>query len=333
MRAGKLSVDMLKKCVFDNIYVKRPEVLVHSRIGEDCSVIGFGQDCCVLSTDPITGAGSNIGRLAVHISCNDIAASGIEPLGIMVTILAPESCSEQDICDLMKEISSAASEINVEILGGHTEVTSAVNKMVVSTTAVGKGPVDRFVTSSEANEGDYIIVTKYVALEGTAIIANDYEEYLKNRLDQKSIETAKGYINMISVVREGIIAGRQGASSMHDATEGGLLGALWEISESSGKGFELYEDAIPVTEETKKICGIMGINPLKLISSGMMVITIAEKDLLMAELRKNGINASCIGRILGDASRRVLIKYDGEEQVFPPEADELFNTRNILQKT
>lgn len=318
---------MLKRCIFNNIGVKRNEVLVHSGIGEDCSVIDFGDHCCVLSTDPITGAGSSIGRLSVHISCNDIAACGVEPVGILVTILAPVSSSEDDILHLMNEIKTAASAINVEILGGHTEVTPAVNKMVVSTTAVGRGPVDRYVTSSGANAGDYIIVTKYAGLEGTSIIASDYGAYLKGRVDDRVVENAKKYIDMISVVKEGITGGKMGATSMHDATEGGLLGAVWEIAEASGMGFEVYKDDVPLTYETRSICGAMGIDPLKLISSGMMVITIKDREPLIKSLNEQGINAVTIGRIVEDKNRRVLI-WDGHEEVVdPPQSDELFNIK------
>lgn len=329
MKAGKLETDILKKCVIDNIKVKRPEVMVHSGIGEDCSVIGFGEDCCVLSSDPITGAGSNIGYLAVHVSCNDIASSGVEPLGILVTIMAPLSSSEEDIYNLMKDINKAASEINIEILGGHTEITSAVNKIIVSTTAVGRGKLNGYITSSGANAGDYIVVTKFAGLEGTSIIASDYEEYLKDRIDQKTIDSAKKFIDMISVVKEGVIGGALGVSSMHDATEGGVLGAVWEVAEISGTGFEIYKESIPLKNETVSICSIMDINPLKLISSGMMVITTGDKEILLSELNSKGINAACIGKIIEDSNRRVLISCGTEEEVSSPAADELFNIKVI----
>jgi hydrogenase expression/formation protein HypE len=132
---------------------------------------------------------------------------------------------------------------------------------------------------------------------------------------------------MISVVKEGVIGGRLGATAMHDVTEGGLLGAVWEIAESSGVGFELYDESIPITKDTAEICGILGINPLKLISSGMMVMTTHDRDLLVDTLKENGINAACIGRIVANKGRRVLISDRTEERVSPPEADELFNIK------
>lgn len=327
LRIGKLSSEMLNKNIIEKIKVKRPEVLVHSGIGKDCSIISFGSDCCVLSSDPITGSDSFIGRLAVNVNCNDIAASGVEPLGILVTIMAPESCSEEDIFALMNEINDAASDINVEVLGGHTEVTRAVNKMVVSITALGKGPASGYITSAGARDGDYIVVTKSAGLEGTSILASDHEKYLMSRMSRDQINNAKSYINNISVVKEGITGGRLRVSSMHDATEGGLLGALWEIAEASGRGFEIYEDNIPVTDETKKICSIFSIDPLRLLSSGMMVITTGKLDSLLRSLKDQGIDAANIGRITGYSNRRVIIKDGKEREVDPPQNDELFNIK------
>ena len=299
--------------------------MVHSGIGEDCSIIGFGENCCVLSCDPITGSSSNIGWLAVHISCNDIAASGVEPIGILVTILAPGSTNEKDIYDLMKEINRAASEINVEILGGHTEITESVNKIIVTTTAIGKGAADKYITSAGAKPGDSIIVTKFAGLEGTSIIANDYEEYLKDKLDKNIIENAKKFIDIISVVKEGLIGGKLQVSSMHDATEGGLLGAIWEVAEASGTGFEIYKDLIPITLETKEICRVMDIDPLRLISSGMMIITTRDRYKLLETLKLEGISAAYIGNIVENINRKIMVNDGAEIDVIPPQNDELFN--------
>lgn len=136
MKAGKLNWDDLRNIIEGNRGVLRDEVVVHSGIGEDCAVINFGDWDCVLSTDPITGAGKNMGKLAVNINCNDVASSGAEPVGIMVTILAPEGTRIEEIKELMNEIGAECSRLGIEIMGGHTEVTAAVNKMIVSCTVI-----------------------------------------------------------------------------------------------------------------------------------------------------------------------------------------------------
>ena len=149
MKEGKLNFDDLRKIIINSRKIKRDEVLVRNDVGEDCSVIDFGDYEAMFSTDPITGATENVGKLAVHINCNDIASSGGEPIAILVTILAPVTSSLEEINDVMKEISEEAAKINVEIIGGHTEVTSAVNKMIVSVTAIGKSEKGKLLKQQE----------------------------------------------------------------------------------------------------------------------------------------------------------------------------------------
>lgn len=322
MEVGKLNWDELKDLIDKSRGSERPEVRIKSGIGEDCSVINFGEYECAISTDPITGAEENSGRLAVHINCNDIAATGVEPLGIMVTILAPESAEIEDISRVMKEVDEEARKLNIEVLGGHTEVTSAVNKMVLSCTVIGKGKKDTAVATSGAKIGDDIIVTKELCLEGAYIAVNDYEAHLKDILTSDEIKEAKTYIDMISVVKEGVIAGKFGVNSMHDITEGGVLGALFEVAAASNKGFEAYYESMPINDIALKVCRGLDIDPLRLISSGSMLITCNNGGKLVELLNENGIKASIIGKITEGMG--YLYQAGIKEEVSPPKRDELF---------
>lgn len=322
MKVGKLNWDDLKSIIDNNRGVKREEVRIRSGIGEDCSVVSFGDYECVLSTDPITGAEVNGGKLAVHINCNDIASCGVEPIGILVTILAPENTTLDDIKKVMKEIGEETKKLNVEILGGHTEVTRAVNKMIISCTVIGKGKEGKAVATSGAKVGDDIIVTKSLCLEGTSIAVNDYIDKVNKILTKEEIKEAKSYINNISVVKEGTIAGKFGVNSMHDITEGGVLGALWEVAEASNLGFKVYEEKMPISDITKKICNEYSIDPLRFISSGSMLITTSNGEELVKVLKKEGIKASIIGKII--KGKQVLVSNGIEIEVEPPERDELF---------
>nr|WP_207729707.1 AIR synthase family protein [Clostridium cibarium] len=305
--------------------VKREEVIVRNDVGEDCSVIDFKNSCGIFSTDPITGATENVGKLAVHINCNDIASSGGTPIAILVTILAPITSSLQEINKIMSEISEESAKLGLEIIGGHTEVTSAVNKIVVSVTAIGRSEKNNIVKTAGATIGDDIIVTKDIALEGTAILANDYEERCKKILSSDEFEEAKLLIDKISVLKEGIIATRIGVNSMHDITEGGLLGALFEVAAASNTGFIVYEDKIPVKESTKKIAKEFSIDPLRLISSGCMLITTDKGKELVDALRKEGIKASIVGKVT--RSKGILVSNGVELVVKEPKRDELFNIK------
>lgn len=323
MKVGKLNWDDLKQIIDDNKSVVRNDIRIRSGIGEDCSVINFGEYECVVSTDPITGADKNIGRLAVHINCNDIASCGVEPIGILVTILVPPTATMEDIKNIMSEIDEETKKLNVEILGGHTEVTEAVNKIVVSCTAIGRGKAHDAVATSGAKLHDEIIVTKLLCMEGTSIAVNDHLDKLQGILTQEEIEVAKDYIDGISVVNEGRIAGKFGVNSMHDITEGGVLGALWEVAQASNLGFKVFNDKMPISDITYKICKKLNINPLKFISSGSMLITSACGKELVDKLISNGIEATIIGRITEE--RGILVVDEIEKDVLPPTRDELFS--------
>ncbi|ERI94236.1 putative thiamine-phosphate kinase [Clostridiales bacterium oral taxon 876 str. F0540] len=330
MKPGKLNWDDLNELIKENKSVNRSDVRIKNGVGEDCSVIEYGDYECIVSTDPITGADSNIGRLAVHINCNDIASCGVEPVGILVTILAPENTTLAELKEVMREIDEETKKLNVEILGGHTEITKAVNKLIVSCTAIGKGKKGSAVATSGAKDGDDIIVTKNLAMEGTSIAVNDYYEYIKDILSEDEAKEAKKYIDSISVALEGSVAGEFGVNSMHDITEGGVLGALWEMAEASKVGFKVYEEKMPITSVTKKVCSKLNLDPLRFISSGSMLITTKNGEELVKLLKRKGINAALIGNIT--KSKGILVKNNTECEVEPPERDELFTIEEKINK-
>lgn len=331
MNIGKVPVEVLKDIIIGRITTKRKEVLVGSAVGEDCAVLDFQDQLCVISTDPITGAVTDIGSLAIDVACNDIASNGAEPVAVMMTVLAPEGTTAGDLSKIMEDASRAAARVNVEIMGGHTEVTDVVNRLLISTVALGKHPRNRMVTTAGAQVGDVVFMTKTAGLEGTAILAHDYEERLKDRMPGEQLKRAKELKESISVVPEGLIAGEIGVHSMHDVTEGGVEGALWELAEASGKGLRIHLDAIPVLPETAEICRIFDINPHRLISSGVMLITLSQdrSNQLEKALEEAGIHWSRIGTVT--ESERIMIRQGKETPLEPPESDELYRVTSSLQ--
>lgn len=176
MKIGKLPNEILQKRVIASLSRRRNEVLVGAGMGRDSAVLDLNNQYCVLSTDPITASGTNLGYLGVHIACNDIAASFGEPIGVLITLLAPPSASIEDIEQTMNEVEQATSELAIEVLGGHTEFTDAVNKMVLSVTAIGKTQhTGKIPTMSHPLA---IIMTKSAGIEGTAILAKEYSKFL-----------------------------------------------------------------------------------------------------------------------------------------------------------
>ncbi|QIB70776.1 AIR synthase [Aminipila butyrica] len=328
MKAGKLDSELLKKIVFDKITYRSPDVMVRPGIGEDCAAVDFGEYECVMSTDPITAASSDIGRLAVHITCNDIASNGIQPLGIMLAVMLPVGTTEADIAQMMEQAGQTAAELGVEIIGGHTEITPAVNTPVIVSTAIGKAPKGRSQQARDMKPGDVILMTKWAGIEGTGILASDFEEQLQGCCTKEELAEAKSLLGQVSVVKEGVLAGDIGTSGMHDITEGGLLGAVWEMCQVSETGCELRLDAVPVKEVTRKICAFFHIDYLRLISSGCMLIIAPREHQAQLEevMTQAGIQISCIGHIR-EKNHGIMCREGAEgplQEIFPPESDELY---------
>jgi len=324
MNVGKIPESALKRSVINQIRHRRNEVLLGPGVGEDCSVIELAEDeVLVMSSDPITGAIKDIGTLAVHITANDIASSGAEPVALMLTILLPEGSREEELRAMMQDMEAVCARLNIEIAGGHTEVTKAVNQPIVTVTGIGKIKRDKVIKTAGALPGQEIVMTKWAGLEGTAIIAAEKYDELITRYPRSFIDSAKSMIEYISVVPEAMIAGEIGASSMHDVTEGGIFGALWEIGAAAKVGMEVFLDKILLKQETVEICEFYDINPYMLISSGCLLIITDRGNLMVDKLKEAGIAAAVIGRITSGNDRIII---NGEERRYlePPKSDELY---------
>lgn len=321
MRAGKLSPEALRERIFPYLG-NRGDVLVHAGIGQDCAVLDFGPSVCVATTDPITGAGEHLGRLAVHVACNDLATTGAEPVGLLVTLLLAEATAEADLERFIREAAPAAQALGVEIVGGHTEVTPGLARSIVVLTAIGRAPRNGFISSAGGRPDDVLVMTKSAGIEGTAILASDLAERLRPLIGDGLLARARAFIDLISVVPEGRIAARCGATAMHDVTEGGVLAGAWELAEASKCGVRLEADAVPVAPETRAICRALGADPLALISSGAMLIAVPAPAPLLAELGRAGIPAAVVGRLTGGES--VVVRNGVAAGLLPPDRDELW---------
>ena len=326
MKIGKVSETVLKRSIFKQIHTKRDEVLLGAGVGEDCAAVKLSPgEIFVISTDPITGTVKDVGMLAIQITANDLASSGAEPVGVMLTVLLPEEIEEEDIREMMRQVEEACAHFHIQVMGGHTEVTRAVTQPVISVTGVGKVREDRLVSTAGAKPGQDILVTKWIGIEGTSIIAKEKEKELLERFSQAFVDTAKGFDQYLSVLPDSRIAVEHGVSAMHDVTEGGIYGALWEVAEASGIGLEIDLKAIPIRQETIEICEYFELNPYYLISSGCMLMAADQGHDLVRKLEAAGIPAAVIGKATDGKARRIwngrrrmsyikfIIKTDGRE--------------------
>lgn len=319
MRLGKLTDEELKSAVLSHFVPLRNEVVLRPKPGVDCAALELGGGLCVLSTDPITSAGEKLGALAVHVSCNDAVAAGAEPVGLMVTLLLPPDASLADIERFAKELGEEARKINVEIIGGHTEFTDSVTRMVSVVTVVAKAAPGALITPEGMKAGDSLIMTKWAGLEGTAVIASDFAEKLPG-ISPETLQSACGLFSYISVLPEGRIAARRKAHALHDVTEGGVIAAVCEMAQASGCKVMLDETAIPVLDCTREITGALNIDPLRLLSSGCLLIACHDVKGMLLALREGGVMAAKIG--VAVQGNGVFLK-DGT-QVYASAKDEIY---------
>jgi len=325
---GKLPPELLSEIIHKSPILD-VRVLVGPKIGMDCAIIDNGDTYLVLKNDPITFTPENIGWYTVQINVNDIVTTGATPKWMLATILLPENLTTND---MVKKISSqlftACQEKNISFVGGHTEITYGINRPIISATLIGEVGKDSLITPGGVQIGDDILLTKAIAIEATAILANDFESLLKNSLRPDEIITAKNYIfdPGISVYKDAIVAIKSGGiHAMHDPTEGGLSSALWEMAIVSNKFFLIYEDKVKCSDLSRKICAQFGIDPINSISSGALLMTVGpnfSQDIIH-ELKNNGIECSIIGTIISEGANVEIENEKGRIILNRPDRDDI----------
>ena len=258
---------------------------------------------CGAGTEPVLLCPSHAGELAVIYSVNRLAARGIRARCFSPVILLPPGTQEETLRDLMRQICRASCNNGVGIGEVRAEVTDAVIRPVLSVTGVGKVKRDALITTSGAKPGMDLIATKWIGLEGTSIIAAEKKDELLQKFPADFVERAIGFNSMLSVVQDGLIAAGAGAAAMHDVTEGGIFGALWEMGTASDVGLSVDIEKIPIKQESVEICDYFDIDPYCLISSGSMLIAAWNGLRVVDALENAGIHAAVIGRTDDGAAR------------------------------
>ena len=245
---GKIPVEILRDTVFRNLGVKRKEVILGPSVGFDGAVLDIGDKSLIVSIDPITGAVERIGWLAVNINANDVATFGVKPEFLFSCILLPEGADRETVETICAQMDKAARELEIAIAGGHCEVTPGIKNPIVVGCIMGLTEKGNYVTAGGAKPGDKLILTKSAGIEGTAILASDRESQLRKAVDSSTLKRAKEFFKKISVVKEAILAFKTGGvHAMHDPTEGGVLGGIYEMTDASNVGvkFKLNRNSSP----------------------------------------------------------------------------------------
>jgi hydrogenase expression/formation protein HypE len=324
---SKFSLDVLKKCVYPFTEAHHPDVLLGAVFGEDVALTRVGNDILVSHLDPIVGAVKNIGWLAVHVACNDIATSGAPPRWILLLVLVPDKTDEQLLEEIMRDVSRAVGETGVSIIGGHTGYSSNLSRPLVAVTALGTMSGREPVCTKGARVRDHIFVTKGIALEGTAILAYDFVDVAQSLgLGKRDLVEARRLITDVSVIPEALALAEQGATAMHDVTRGGLLETLLEMAQRSEVGLRVNASRIPVHPVVLRFAQAFQFEPLKMISSGTLVATIPPEHVESASqsLIERDISFADVGQVIEDPGVHIL--KDGQITNYDEihcEADEL----------
>lgn len=305
---GKLPNDLLENFL-DGFDFHDPSVLIHAGVGEDAAAVDIDkEEVLVIKSDPITFATDAIGHYAVLINANDIATSGAIPRWFLTTLLFPSGVTASSIRQVMHELESVCRRWSITLCGGHTEITDAVTRPVIIGMLAGTVTKSSLIDKRNIKPGDNVLLTKAVAVEGTAIIAREFSDRLSVLgMTESDIETCKQFLFSISILEEAQIARDcGGVSAMHDITEGGLATALMELSIAGEHRIRVNMDRIPVFPQTEKMCTLLGIDPMGLIGSGSLLICSRknETEMIMDSIQNAGIDIARIGEVM-EAGRGV----------------------------
>ncbi len=325
---GKLEPEFLSKFL-SRIPKKDNSIIIGSRVGDDAAVIDFGDKYLIAKTDPITFVSDNIGWYCVNINANDIAVMGGNPRWFLATALMPEGkTTEKDIEKLFKSLISSLKKINVTLCGGHTEISPGLERPIIIGQMLGEVKKENLINKDSIKPGDSIILTKGIAIEATSIIAREKGSFLNKSFGREFVKKAKNFIKIpgLSIIREANIALKSGRiSAMHDPTEGGLLGGLYELALLSNTGFIIEKEKIYIYPECNKLSKKFKLDPLRLIASGSLIIISApdESKKIVKSLRKNKIRAEIIGKVTSSKSGFKIIESGKTKSIRTPVIDEI----------
>jgi hydrogenase maturation factor len=317
MRLGKITRDVFDSVIYPRLGSRRPEVVVPPQHGVDVGAVDLGDGrVLVVKTDPVFIVPQfglkKAAWFAVHILASDVMTSGIPPQYAAIDLNLPVSMTDEQFAEMWEGLHGAMAEIGVSVVAGHTGRYEGTDYPMLGGFAMfGVGPRERLVTTRGAKPGDQIVMTKGPAVEATALLANFYPEYFKARLPPDVFEEAYDLYWQMSCWKDGLVASKVGVHAMHDATEGGVWGALVEVAEASGVKIEIYEERLFMKRAVAELTRTVGIDPWISISEGTLIIATDRGDEVVEALLREGVDAAVIGRVEAGGPGVVLRRRGG----------------------
>jgi len=319
-KIGKIDLDAFTSFLLPRLGKKDDSVIVPPRTGIDAAVIDIGHDrVLIIAEDPIFAIPNQplemFGWYTVHIGASDVAVMGVKPRYMTYSLLMPPETNEEDFHTIVDAIHRAAVELGIAIVGGHTGYYPGfVSPTIGGVTVFAIADKHGYVTPAGAKAGDDVILTKGPAIETAGILAVIRETELLENYPPPLVEKAKALCMQMTVVKDALLAMESGGvTAMHDATEGGVIGGLFEIASASGTGMEIHEEAFVYPEEVRMVCEAFDIDPLAAIAEGSLLIT-ARPDhskVILHKLSASGIEASVIGKVTDDPRTKTIKRRDG----------------------
>lgn len=330
-KVGKIDLKTFTTFLLQRLGKKDSTVIVPPLTGVDAAVIDIGNDnVLIIAEDPIFSIPKQplemFGWYTVHIGASDIAVMGVKPRYMTYSLLMPPETSNADLRTIIDSIHTAALELDISIVGGHTGYYPGfATPTIGGVTVFSVAKKNEYVTPAGAQPGDDVILTKGPAIETVGILAVLREKELQKNYPQKLIDKGKALCKQMTVIQDALIAMETGGvTAMHDATEGGVIGGLFEIANASNVGMEIDESLFILPEEVSMVCDAFHIDSIAAIAEGSLLITAhsTHSKRIISNLKKQGINASIIGMVTDDKKTRVLKRKNGHTvQLAIPEQD------------
>ncbi|HZT45839.1 MAG TPA: AIR synthase-related protein [Gaiellaceae bacterium] len=312
---GKLPGQLLSRLI-DTYATSDPTVVVGPGLGGDAAAIEVGDTTIAVKSDPITFASESPARYLVDVNANDLACLGATPRWMMVTALLPEGTTEALVEAHFRELRDACLQRGISLVGGHTEVTFGLGRPLLVGVLIGEVEHDRLLRPGGARPGDVLLLSKAIAIEGTALVARELGDRLRGLVDPLLVERAAQLLADpgISVAAEAIaLLDAGGITALHDPTEGGLATGVRELAVAAGCGATVDREAVPILPETAAIAEALGIDPLGMLASGSLLA--AAEPAAVESLVALGLGVAPIGEVTAD--RRFTLRVDGDERELP----------------
>lgn len=310
-KLGKIEHHLFEQFIHNKCGLTRPEVMVGSQFGVDVSIIDLeGRMAMALTSDPLSLVPSlglsESAWLSVHLMANDMATTGFAPMYGQFVLNLPASFSKDDFKLYWDYVHQYCSQIGVAITGGHTGFIEGQNSTIAGGgTFITIAPKEKMLVSKFAKPADSILVTKSCAISSSAILAMSFPETVKNKAGLEIFQKACSSFYQTSSLQDALIAvsendnNQRAVTAMHDVTEGGVLGAIYELAVASGNGAIIENKKLPVEEVQSAICKIFDLDPRYCIGAGSMIITCKSESTehIINQLTKNNIPCASVGKI------------------------------------